>query len=290
MRDNDSLFRETMKKETPQMPADMAGRFDDTIATLRGRRSRRRGFVWAVRFAIVILAVFLILPNLSPTIAYAMQEIPILGGVIKVFTIYKLEEQDDKHYQNIDIPQISGGEGNTSAVDYINADVEALTKAVLDEYNAAVEEFPDAHMGLVIDYDVVTNTEKWFTLRLMVYRDAGSSIVDYYFYHIDKYQGTLVKLSDLFKADFDYQEVISAEIKSQMRQQYADNPNMVYWIEGSSAIGYVFEKIAKDQSFYFNKNGDLVIVFEKYEVAPGYMGCPEFTIPAQIYASGLSTR
>ena len=30
--------------------------------------------------------------------------------------------------------------------------------------------------------------------------------------------------------------------------------------------------------FYFNKENDLVIPFDKYEVAPGYMGTSEFVV------------
>lgn len=289
MTHNDSCFKRAMKKDTPQMPADMAARFDDTIATFQGHTSRRHNYVWALRFAVLFLVVFLVLPNISPMIAYAMQEIPVIGDIVKVFTIYKLEEQDDHHYQNIEIPQIDATEGSNAAIDYINADVDALTKAVIEEYEAAVEKFPDAHTGLLIDYEVVTNTEDWFTLRLMVYWDAGSSVVEYYFYHIDKHRGTLVELSDLFRDDYDYQEVLSAEIKAQMRQQNAANPNMFYWIDENNGVNYVFEEIEENQSFYFNTDGELVIVFGKYEVAPGYMGCPEFTIPANVYANGLAS-
>ncbi|OJT72202.1 anti-sigma factor, partial [Clostridioides difficile] len=32
----------------------------------------------------------------------------------------------------------------------------------------------------------------------------------------------------------------------------------------------------------FNKNGNLVISFDEYEVAPGYMGAVEFVIPNKV--------
>ncbi len=31
-----------------------------------------------------------------------------------------------------------------------------------------------------------------------------------------------------------------------------------------------------------NENGELVIVFSEYEVAPGYMGTVSFTIPSDV--------
>ncbi|MDL0295177.1 RsiV family protein [Clostridioides difficile] len=43
-----------------------------------------------------------------------------------------------------------------------------------------------------------------------------------------------------------------------------------------------FKTINKYQDFYFNKNEDLVICFDEYEVAPGYMGAVEFVIPYKV--------
>ena len=37
------------------------------------------------------------------------------------------------------------------------------------------------------------------------------------------------------------------------------------------------------QNFYINSEGKVVIVFEKYEIAPGYMGTQEFVIDKQIF-------
>ena len=99
----------------------------------------------------------------------------------------------------------------------------------------------------------------------MVFREAGSGSVQYYFYHIDKQKGELVQLSDLFREDYDYRKMFSDEIRTQMREQIDEN-----------------------QNFYLDSDGNLVIVFDKYEVAPGYMGCPEFPIPTAVYTAGLA--
>ena len=198
----DSHLRKRLQKETPRMPAGMAARFDDTLSTLEKPPARHSAAFRILRLAAVVLALVLfVLPNINPTIAYAMQEIPILGDLISVFTVYKLEESNEYHYQDVQIPQIEATDDGNSAIDYINADVEALANAAIAEYEATVEKFPDAHTGLLIDYDVITNTRDWFTIRLMVFREAGSSSVQYYFYHIDKQKGELVQLSDLFRED-----------------------------------------------------------------------------------------
>ena len=40
-----------------------------------------------------------------------------------------------------------------------------------------------------------------------------------------------------------------------------------------------FQSIADDQPFYINEAGNPVVVFAKYEIAPGSMGQQEFEIP-----------
>ena len=39
-----------------------------------------------------------------------------------------------------------------------------------------------------------------------------------------------------------------------------------------------FRSIQEDQGFYVNERGNVVVVFLKYEIAPGYMGTQEFEI------------
>ncbi|WP_322020199.1 RsiV family protein [Clostridium butyricum] len=44
-----------------------------------------------------------------------------------------------------------------------------------------------------------------------------------------------------------------------------------------------FDKIKENQDFYINNDGNLVICFDEYEVAPGYMGTLEFIISDKIF-------
>ena len=43
-----------------------------------------------------------------------------------------------------------------------------------------------------------------------------------------------------------------------------------------------FKSISPEQNYYINDQGKLVIVFDEYQVAPGYMGIVEFTIPTNV--------
>lgn len=85
----------------------------------------------------------------------------------------------------------------------------------------------------------------------------------------------------LFKND-KYIEVISKNIKDQMRSQMKKDSNKVYFIDISDNEMDSFNKIDKNQDFYINDKNQLVISFDEYEVAPGYMGAVEFVIPDAI--------
>ena len=39
-----------------------------------------------------------------------------------------------------------------------------------------------------------------------------------------------------------------------------------------------FTTVDEATSFYLNEDGQVVVVFDKYAIAPGYMGMPEFVI------------
>ena len=43
-----------------------------------------------------------------------------------------------------------------------------------------------------------------------------------------------------------------------------------------------FKGVKEDQSFYINQNGNLVIVFGLYEIAPYSSGIIEFIIPEKV--------
>ena len=103
----------------------------------------------------------------------------------------------------------------------------------------------------------------------------------YRIYHIDKKKDRIIILSDLFVSD-NFKDRISNEIKRQMISKMKEDNSVVYWVN-NEIEEWNFEVIEENQEFYFSKDGNIVIVFDKYEVAPGAMGAPEFEINKDIY-------
>ena len=70
-----------------------------------------------------------------------------------------------------------------------------------------------------------------------------------------------------------------------MRQQVKEDAGKCYWVDledDDPAKVFEFSEIEKDQQFYINENGQLVVTFNEGDVAPMYMGCVQFTIPEQV--------
>lgn len=62
-----------------------------------------------------------------------------------------------------------------------------------------------------------------------------------------------------------------------MNEIMTKDSNKIDWVENAE-IGQDLVTPDGKHNFYRNKDGNLVIVFDKYEVAPGSMGTPEFVI------------
>lgn len=94
----------------------------------------------------------------------------------------------------------------------------------------------------------------------------------------------LITLDSLFK-NKQYVDIISANIIKQMKQQMKEDSNSIYFISTEDIDP--FTKIDPNQQFYINKDHKLVISFDEYEVAPGYMGAIEFIIPTEVISELL---
>ena len=227
------------------------------------------------------------LPNVSVAYAEAFEEIPIIGRLIKVITVRNYFYSDDYHEMDIDVPKVSGEDGD--AADYINNDVNKLTDTLVKQFYKDLDSIGDSgHSSIYVDYETVTNTESWFTLKMRVHEAAGSSNTYYKYYHIDKKSGKIIKLSDLSE-DEGFLETLEKEIRQQMRSQMDNDSSKIYWLD-DSVIGKDFVAVTPEHNFFWNENGDLVIVFDKYEVAPGAMGTPEFTVDKALISDMLKSE
>lgn len=225
--------------------------------------------------ACILFAALFVLPNASVSYAKTMEQVPVIGNLVKVVTIRNYFYEDEKHEMDIRVPEVQD-EANPASVEEINQDVETLTAQLVDQFREELKASGnEGYSSIEVDHETVTNTDCWFTLRLSVHEIAADSNTSFRYYHINKKTGKTVKLEELFQKE-DYIDIFTKEIVRQMQEQMGKDSNKIYWINDSE-IGDI-SYVTGDHNFYFNEKGDLVIPYDKFEVAPGYMGCPEFTI------------
>ena len=130
-------------------------------------------------------------------------------------------------------------------------------------------------------FEVVTTTQDYFTLKLSCYQSEASGYEWDYFYTIDLTSGKQLQLKDIFAEGVDYITPISENIKEQMRSQMENDENISYWLDDEMEE-LNFNEITEETDFYINQNNDVVICFNEGDVAPMYMGMIEFEIPAEV--------
>lgn len=233
--------------------------------------------------AAAVLAVIAVL-NLSPQAAMAVADVPVLQKVVQIVTLnrYQVTEESLNYTANVETPELSasGDAQLESSVGEINAEVEAYANQMIAQFEKEMEQQGGVY-GLDILYNVVTDTDDWFTLQITTVETMASGAETRRYYNLDKTTGQYVQLTDLFPKGVDYVTAISDNIRVQMKQRMAENEEQIYFID-SDMPEDDFQQIAADQSFYRNQDGGLVIAFNEYDVAPGYMGCPEFVIDAEV--------
>ena len=291
MNDFDKYIKSKAAQEQTEIPDSVKNRIEQTLADLPEKKPvikqiRILPRIAAAAACFIFITLFL-LPNVSVAYAQALEQIPVIGDIVQVVTIRNYFYADDKHEMGIDVPQIEGED--SEAVDYINKDVSELTTALVNQFYKDLEITGNNGYGSIhVDYEATMNTDRWFTLKLSVIETAASSNTYFEFYHIDKKQGKIVELGDLFNTD-KFSDILVAEIKMQMQEQMANDENISYWIN-NSGIGEEFATVSADHNFYWNENGDLVIIFDEYEVGPGSMGTPEFVIDRDVIKDILKSE
>ena len=269
--------------ENIEIPDELEFLVRTTIKEQEKKMKRKNIINKSVIAAAVAGVVFVGSINLSSEISYALSEVPVLGSIVRVLTFKTFELKDNNFDAQLKTPAIEGLDSKLEAM--LNEKYLDENQKLYDDFMKEIDELKkadmdEAHMGIASGYEVKTDTDKLLVIGRYVVNTAGSSSTTIKYDTIDKQNKLLITLPSLFK-DEAYIDIISENIKAQMKEQMKDENN-VYWLEDEMMGDENFSKIDKNQSFYITKDNQLVIAFGKYEVAPGYMGNPEFIIPSEL--------
>ncbi|WP_234031506.1 DUF3298 and DUF4163 domain-containing protein [Lentibacillus cibarius] len=280
-----------LKKEYMNTP--IPKELDDVVHdTLRSKQKKpkRPNPNWFIGLAAAVM-LFVLTINTSPVIAGNLAKIPVVGSVIQVLTISEIHVHEENYDADITTPNVHNFD-NKQTENSLNQKYIQESKQLYDEFKNEVGNLKkngEGHYNVDASYDVITDNEKILSIKRTVQKTQASSYETIKFDTIDKQKEMLLTLPILFKDD-SYISTISNVIKDQMREQIRNDENKVYWVRGAGINlppEGVFDQIDANQSFYINENHKLVIAFDDYEVAPGYMGTAEFVIPTEKIANEL---
>jgi len=294
------------------VPDQMKAKLEEGIMRAEAGKRKKKKIV-RLRIAATVAAaaaVLIILPNTGAGVAHAMGSLPVVGKLFQAVTFRDYQYESDRFDANVEVPHIVVGdvseEGTKAAgedaeknaaetqnkeeapdklqetVDQINFDIEEVTNRLIEEFQASAD-LGESYGSLEIHHEIVTDNERYFTLKLSLYQGAGSGYESYKYYTIDKQTGEQIRFGDLFREGSNYNEMLSENIREQMRARMAEDENSIYWVDYEEVPEWNWQRLKEDQNFYFDKDGNLVFSFDEYEVAPGYMGAPEFTVERAVF-------
>ena len=279
---------EELKKHYDEVPIPKELDFVVENALKKGKKKKRKKVPQWLLGSAAAAMLFTAGLNVSPAMARSLADIPVVGSIIKVLTWTEYEVTEDTYDAKIKVPSIENLD-NAELANTLNEKYRSEGKALYDDFIADVGDIKangGGHYGIDSGYDIKTDNDEILSIGRYIVNTVGSSSTVMHYDTIDKQNEILITLPMLFK-DNSYIQVISDNIKEQMRQQIAaSNEEKVYWVKGAGLPDEDsmddFKAIDANQQFYISDKGKLVISFDKYEVAPGYMGVEEFEIPTEI--------
>ncbi|MCI7658354.1 RsiV family protein [Anaerotignum sp.] len=179
----------------------------------------------------------------------------------------------------INVPQVVGKEGYAAEVNEeilkLTTDYEARADWEVAQYKEAFlatggteKEFADKDIQVYVDYDVKSETEDQVSFVLQAYNTMSKIDYIYQCYNVNLKDNSEITLEELLGPD--YINIANETIK----EQIAADDSGLYFEEEMGG----FTTITPETQFYINEAGNPVIVFQKYEIAAGAAGMPEFEI------------
>lgn len=289
MTDKNNLNEFRKQYEKIQASDDLKRKVDNII-----KKDRRNFIIKNVSISTAsIFALSIIILNAFPSIALAANNIPIINSVVKVLTFNRYEYKDNGYEASIVTPRIEGlldKNFENELNEYFKEYAKTLIIGFEEDVKRLKETFGNetVHMGIVANYKVKTDTKSILAVDFYEASSVGT-LSKHNYYTIDKQSKRLLTLEDLFNEGSNYITPINQYLTNEMKRLNRDE-NGMFWIKDEELVGDSFKGIGSHQKFYINSNNELVICFDKHEVAAGAQGTPEFIIPLDRIKDLLSTQ
>lgn len=243
----------------------------------------KKGAAAVMAAAAAAIILFTIGVNTNEAFAKEVSDIPVLGSMARILTFRSYETQTEDLKISVDIPSIEliSEELNGLEKD-VNEEIyefctqyadEAVKKA--EEYRKAFldtggteEEWAEHNITIKVWYEVKSQTEEYLSLVIMGADNWSSANSEARYYNFDMKAGKWITLKDILGDDS--MQSAEQDIRNQIKQREEET--------GMDYFDDEWKGLDENTKFYVNDIGNPVIVFERYEIAPGAVGQQEFEI------------
>ncbi len=208
---------------------------------------------------------------------------------------YSFSEENEHWSIEISMPKVSGM-ADKEEQEALNEYILSKKDKMLEEYREltasaeqSIKDGSDPHFSYQYSWNAVTDNDDYFVFRIEWFFASASAATLSEYFNLDKKTGRLLDFDEDAVTTPEEMAYIREEILAQMeaaneesRREYG--AGLFRTEDGSldNALGQAGNR----NHWYYNGDNDLVITFDKYEIAPGVMGSPEFVIPHMSPAAG----
>ena len=189
----------------------------------------------------------------------------------------KLQLLKEKHYETegtivtVKIPHVVNVKD-----DKVKKVINKLITQAIDDFTNEFKEFdkePNTEHKLIADitFQNYYSDDKIISFSINATQIMADSFLQKKFYTVDLKTGEVYNIEHFLGSD--YQNIVKKSVQQQIAENKEKYPNLMYFDEAVNNL-----KITNEQPFYINKDNQVVVVFNQFEIAPGYMSLPEFII------------
>ena len=244
----------------------------------RKNRAFRRLAATAACFILVLAGL-----NLSPALAHAASNVPVLGGLFRMLTVPNYNTSEDGINYDVNVPEL---EADGTLAEKVNAAIQEKVDAHMakarqdwDDYRDAFfatggteEDWNGREMDVIVDYEIKSQTDTRISFVVTLAEGWVASMEERYYYNLDIAADRDVTLQDLVGEN--WVERCNAAIQSQIDASVDGEGFSLFFAPEDGG----FTTVDVSTQFYIREDGTVVVAFPRYSIAAGAAGIPEFPI------------
>ncbi|WP_024346707.1 RsiV family protein [Lacrimispora indolis] len=281
--------------ETP-IPEELSIRIQGAKEQFEGRKEvssrigfrggRKQFYKWGLGTAAAFLITFTAVLNTNTAFAEEVHQLPVVGAIARILTVssYKKSVGDEKI--SVEVPELEFIQNDTHGLSKkINEEIREICSQYADESLERAEEYKQAFLDtggteaewaehkieIKVWYEIKAQNDAYLSFAVKGTESWTSAYSQEKYYNIDLKSEKLLTLKDVLGED--YISKANESIKSQIEEK-SRQLGIPFWTPEEGG----FETISNETKFYIKDNGNPVIVFDKYEIAPGAAGAVEFEV------------